>query len=125
MPAYDAAGFEPPAPVARVLVRTATGTSAADIQMLIDTGADTTVVPRAVLDHLDAAARPSSVVLQMFDGTRRSAEVADLRIDLLRYTFRGTFVVVDAELGVLGRDVLNQLVLILNGPHLEWSVSGP
>jgi len=43
MPSYDAVDFEPPAPVARARVTSSTLT-AADVPMLLDTGADVSVV---------------------------------------------------------------------------------
>ena len=41
-----------------------------------------------------------------------------------RYRFSGRFVVTDADHGILGRNVLNALVLLLDGPRGEWSVTG-
>ena len=43
MPSYDAVDFDPPAPVARARVTSSTLT-AADVPMLLDTGADVSVV---------------------------------------------------------------------------------
>ena len=48
MPAYEAGGFLPPAPVARVVVRGTAGQSQADLPMLIDPGADVSIIPRRV-----------------------------------------------------------------------------
>lgn len=46
MPEYDAENFEPPAPVAYVTLRNpATGVLLSDVPMLIDTGADITLLP--------------------------------------------------------------------------------
>jgi hypothetical protein len=47
MPAYDGVLFTPPAPVARVILRHSdTGASVADVPMLIDCGADVTLIPQ-------------------------------------------------------------------------------
>ena len=54
MPKYDAENFDPPAPVAYVTLRnSATGVSLSDIPMLIDTGADVTLVPSVYANELD------------------------------------------------------------------------
>ncbi len=56
MPAYDGAQFTPPAPLAQVTLRNPdTGTSWSDVPMLLDTGADVTLVPQTVVDILKAA----------------------------------------------------------------------
>jgi hypothetical protein len=48
MPAYDATLFQPPAPLAFVTLRKGeTERVVSDVPMLLDTGADITLVPRA------------------------------------------------------------------------------
>ena len=46
MPNYDRQQFKPPAAVARVIVRTRDGMkSVSDVAMLVDSGADVTLIP--------------------------------------------------------------------------------
>ena len=46
MTAYETAGFDPPAPVARVtIMNIETGDEFPDIPLLVDTGADATLLP--------------------------------------------------------------------------------
>jgi len=53
MPKYDDDNFDPPAPVAYVSLRDpATGVSLSEVPMLIDTGADITLLPRSYIDQL-------------------------------------------------------------------------
>src|SRR5690242_12704383 len=53
MPSYDAVSYDPPAPVAKVTLRHATsGTSVADVFLLLDTGADITLLPRSAVERL-------------------------------------------------------------------------
>jgi hypothetical protein len=53
MPKYDADNFDPPAPVAYVSLRNpVTGISITDVPMLMDTGADVTLLPRGYVDQL-------------------------------------------------------------------------
>ena len=60
MPAYDGARFAPDAPVALVSIRNSeTGKSESSVAMLIDSGADVTLLPAAVLAR--ARARPVAI----------------------------------------------------------------
>lgn len=71
MPFYDAVIFHPPAPVARVVLRDpSSGRSAADVPMLMDSGADVTLLPRLSLERLGVdAATGEEYELTAFDGT--------------------------------------------------------
>jgi hypothetical protein len=54
MPAYEGELFAPPAPVARISLRNPkSGKIVQDVAMLIDSGADVTLVPGSVLAELD------------------------------------------------------------------------
>ena len=53
MPEYDAARYNPPAPVAHVTLRNPqTSVEIADQSLLIDTGADATLIPQVALAPL-------------------------------------------------------------------------
>lgn len=43
---------------------------------------------------------------------------------LLQRTFRGRLLLIDQEWGILGRDILNHLSLVLDGPNQTWGESG-
>jgi hypothetical protein len=61
MPEYDATRFSPPAPVASVTLRNPqTNAELADQLLLIDPGADTTLVPLTALATLDMRSKNSS-----------------------------------------------------------------
>ena len=68
MPAYEGGAFEPPAPVARVGVVGPAGEQS-EVPMLLDSGADTSVVPRRIADAVGATVRPSIYSLELFDGS--------------------------------------------------------
>lgn len=123
MPTYDTDSFDPPAPVAFVNLRNPqNGRTVTDIRMLIDSGADVTLIPAIVADQLALMAEPGEMVEIMgFDGTVSRASVAKLEMFFLNKTFRGRFLVSHQESGILGRDVLNLVILILNGPELLWT----
>jgi hypothetical protein len=53
MPSYDASHFDPPAPVARVTLRNPhSGVTVSDVVLLLDTGADVTMLPRMAIERL-------------------------------------------------------------------------
>jgi predicted aspartyl protease len=122
MPDYDANQFNPPAPLARVTVRTRDrANSVSDVPMLIDSGSDTTLIPRSCADRLGLRGETQEGVLLVgFDGSESRAEVVDVEVRFLRRTFRGEFPIIDDEVGILGRNVLNRLSIVLDGPRLDW-----
>lgn len=93
MPSYDAAQFQPPAPVALVTLRSRDGGAfISDVPMLLDTGADVTLIPRMVLQTLDASiVSGSGYELIGFDGHTSFAEVVQIELVFCRRTFRGHF----------------------------------
>lgn len=127
MPAYDAIRFTPPAPLALITLRNlATGASASDVPMLLDSGADVSLVPRQDVLALGVSLDPTAVYeLMGFDGNRSLAQAVNLDLVFLTRTFRGRFLLIDHECGILGRDILNHIALSLDGPNLTWDVSAP
>jgi len=71
MPNYDAARYDPPAPVAQVTLRDArAGTLLPNVSLLLDTGADVTLLPRGAVERLGASPIPDKTYhLVGFDGT--------------------------------------------------------
>jgi hypothetical protein len=47
--------------------------------------------------------------------------VADLDMIFLGRVYRGRYVLIDSSQGVLGRDVLNHLAILFDGPGKQWS----
>ena len=85
MPAYEAEGFEPPAPVARVSLRNpGTGATWSDVPFLLDSGADVSLIPQAAVTRLGLTIVPDSrYELQSFDGTTSFASVVQLELIFL------------------------------------------
>ncbi len=123
MGAYDASRFSPPAPVANVEIRDPkSGKSVPNVLMLLDSGADITLVSAAAVNRLQISQEASELFeLVGFDGTRSTAPAVELELVFDGLTFRGRFAVVDQPEGVLGRNILNHLHLGLNGPQLSWA----
>ena len=126
MPKYDEIRFAPPAPVAQVTLRKFDGSAqVADVPMLLDTGADVSLVPRVAVERLgpvEAVAR--GFKLLGFDGTPSAASAVELELILAERSFRGRFLLVDQEWGILGRNVLNHLRVLYDGPLLSWEADG-
>jgi hypothetical protein len=123
MPSYDASHYDPRAPVARVTLRDMnSGALLPDVLLLLDTGADITLLPRNAVERLGV--RPLSgqdYQLLGFDGTPRAAQAVELDVIFLMRVYRGRYLLIDGDHGILGRDVLCNVVLLLNGPRQEWS----
>jgi hypothetical protein len=123
MPAYDATAFRPPAPVASISVRSpASGAAVSNVLMLLDSGADVSLLPREpIAELIGPAADLPQFELEAFDGTRSWAPVVQLEVVFLGKSFRGQFLLIDGPHGVLGRNVLNAVSLLLDGPALRWN----
>ena len=126
MPAYDYEGFSPAAPVAMLTLRHPdSGKSLAGVPMLIDSGADATLLPRPAVKSLGLPGLGERYELVAFDGSINESEAVQAVLVLLDKTFRGRFLQVDSEIGIIGRNVLNRVRLLLDGPALNWEELPP
>jgi hypothetical protein len=125
MPAYDDIRFSPPAPLALVSLRDpASGTVQTEVPMLLDTGADVSLLPKSAIDSLGPTAISDKLYeLVGFDGSKSLAPVVRVELIFLSRTFRGQFLLVEQEWGILGRNILNSLPLLLDGPRLNWDIA--
>jgi hypothetical protein len=117
---YDAARFDPPAPLALVTVKSERlGIVIHNVPMLLDTGADVSLLPRS---HVAALVLPDArqYELEAFDGTKSTAPATTAELQVLGKSFRGEFLLIEGWHGVLGRNVLNSLALLLDGPSRRW-----
>ena len=123
MPSYDARQFDPPAPLARITLRLPNnGATLSGVPMLLDSGADVTLVQRSSVDQLGAIIDSNTTYeVYAFDGTVTFAQVVELDLLFLNRGFRGRYLITDERIGILGRDVLNHVSLVLDGPQLFWS----
>jgi hypothetical protein len=122
MPRYDALHYDPPAPIAQVMLRAPDGATVPDVLLLLDTGADATLLPRNAITRLGINIDPTlQYELVSFDGSRSTTQGVDLDMIFLQKAFRGRYLLIDSERGILGRDVLASVSILLNGPVQEWS----
>jgi hypothetical protein len=122
MATYDDHFFNPPAPLARVTLRDiANGKTVSQIPMLLDSGADITLIPQQSVTLLGVSVEPETgYEVTGFDGRKSVAQVVNLDLIFLKRAFRGRFLVGNQEWGVVGRDVLNHISVLLDGPRLMW-----
>ncbi len=96
------------------------------IDVALDSGADVTLLPQAAVDQLGISAGPGEgYELMGFDGSVSVARAVWLDLLFLRRSFKGRFLLIDQEWGLLGRDTLNHVSLLFDGPRLSWSEQVP
>ena len=127
MPTYDTTQFEPPAPMARVTIRNLDHSAVrSDVPMLLDSGADVTLIPRAAAVTLgETVVLDGQYELTGFDGSVSIAPVIRLELLFCGRVFRGQFLLIDEAWGILGRNVLNAVPILLDGPRLVWDIHRP
>jgi hypothetical protein len=127
MPVYDIERFDPPVPLAQVTLRDLENRAVrSDVPMLLDSGADVTLVPQTVVDSLGVEiALDRQYELVGFNGSMSMASVVRLELLFCGRTFRGQFLVIDRAWGILGRNVLNAVSIVLDGPNLVWNEHRP
>jgi len=122
MPDYDSIRFSPPAPVALVTLRNPEDRSkATEIIMLLDSGADVTLLPRSVVEKLALAYSSDAYELSDFGGGTSVSRAIRAELVFHGLTFRGQFLLMEQEWGIIGRNILNLVSLTFGGPKLSWT----
>ncbi len=114
---YDST-YQPPFPAIRVVISNSEeGLRTEPKTALLDTGSDGSLVPIALLAQILAPAL-TDVRIRSHWGEWRSAQLFLVDLELNSLTLPGIFVVGDEQGDevVLGRNVLNKLRLLLDGP---------
>lgn len=109
---YPSAAF--PVAVATIGGRNAKSTT---VTGLIDSGADATILPVSLLRQINAR-RGEVAWARSVTGQRYQVNLYQVTISIGEYTMRGVEVIANehTEEVIWGRDVLNQLYVVLDGP---------
>ena len=118
--------YNPPAPIAKIKLRNSeTLETIADVPMLLDTGADITLLPKSICDEIGVKiSETESLELEGFNQMTTVAFYVSLDFIFLNKIFRGRFLVLDQDEGIIGRDVLNKFAILFDGKNLEWKAQG-
>jgi predicted aspartyl protease len=109
--------YDPAMPVCEVTISVSSTGRRSNRAGIIDTGADATLIPAHILHELGAR-RAFETGLRSQWGERRTVFLYLVDIQIEEVTLPGIYVVGD-EIGdevILGRDVINRLRLLLDGP---------
>ncbi len=121
MPEYDTQ-FTPPAPVAAVIVAHSTRGTNAALSGKIDTGADCTVLPESLVSQLGLSAK-GRIWTRGFEGTYSHRPIYYVQMRVEGFNVPVVRYVASPRRDVLlGRNVLNRFVLLLDGPNLLFSL---
>lgn len=91
--------------------------------MLLDTGADVTLLPAAIIASAGIESIPDFYEeLLAFDNSKVFAQVVVAAIQLEGRTIKGQFPIIEQSIGVIGRNVLNLFPLLFDGPRLTWEI---
>ncbi len=114
--AYSA-DFTPPAPVISAQISTLADAGRSRVwPTLIDTGSDTTAIPTLVVEQLQLAPAGEALI-QAYDGPPMRRPLYDIVLQVAHIRFEGLSVIVcSGNHVILGRDVINHLRLLLDGP---------
>ena len=120
--AYSAE-YDPPAPVLEIVVA---AVGRANTTALVDSGADVTLLPITLLDQIDAHYMHTQRLRGVVGGSQ-TVEIYRVNIEVAAQTIRGIRAVAAAagHEAILGRDVLNQLVMTLHGPAEVLTLETP
>lgn len=125
MPQYDFTHYSPPAPIALVTLQNQSNLITHNrVPMLMDTGADITLVPQWAIQAIGLLEDiEQGYELAGFNDEKSIAYPVTLNLIFEKRTFRGKFLVIDAHYGILGRNVLNAVPILLDAPNKEWRIT--
>lgn len=120
---YDSS-YTPPIPVLRLRLSAPGGAPHdAPLSAIVDTGSDATLIPNTYLEQIEAIVSGDAVLHGVLGETREvHLYEVDLHIDTLLLP---DVLIVGDDYGteiIIGRNVLNKLILLLDGQHSETDI---
>jgi hypothetical protein len=119
---YDK-NFDPPAPVIEVVLSNVrTRRLRVIVPAILDTAADITAIPQHFIERLKLY-QISTINVEGVNGVADVVKTYHIRLQVGSFTQPQLQVIpVNFEFAVLARDVLNELVIHLDGPELTFTI---
>lgn len=124
MPNYDSSFFDPPAPLAFVtLINPENNLEINDVPMLLDTGADVSLLPQVFVEKLNInLSNSQQATLAGFNDLKSVSYLVKLHLLIEGLTFRGEYYIINQDYGIIGRNILNLLKVQFDGKNLRWDI---
>ena len=122
---YDS-DFSPPAPVLEITVHhPKTAGLETGVRAQLDPGSDISVLPESAV-HAIRLQRDGELEVEGYDGLVARAPLCVVKLEVAGEILPPmSVVVIPRSLAILGRDVLNQFILTLNGKDLTFELQDP
>jgi predicted aspartyl protease len=121
---YNSELFDPPAPIAYVTLRNSEKSiEITNVPMLIDTGADATLLPHIFVEKIGVEFSSEEFFeLQGFDGNKSQSSLVRLQMIFEGKSFRVEFLTINQNYSIIGRNVLNSITILFDGQSLQWKI---
>ncbi len=104
MPDYNAELFNPPEPIAFVTLQNSENIiEISNVPMLLDAGADATLLPQVYVEKLGADFSDDRFFeLEGFDKSKSRSQIVNLQMIFEGKTFHGEFLTINQNYGIIG-----------------------